>query len=119
MANLYEAIKEACELKGTNVSRMCQDLGMSKSVISDLKAGRKKGLSTETLAKVSEYLDTSSDKLLGIEKSPSPTRGDELIEILDACKERSDLRALFMLAKDTPPDEIKKTISILKAWKND
>ena len=119
MADLYENIKEACALKGTNVSRMCQDLGMSKSVISDLKAGRKKGLSTDTLAKVSRYLDTTADKLLGIEKSPSPTRGDELIEILEAAKERSDLRALFMLAKDTSPDDIKKTISILKALKDD
>ena len=119
MSNLYENIKEACALKGTNVSRMCLDLGMSKSVISDLKSGKKKGLSTETLTKVSNYLDTTSDKLLGIEKSPSPTRGDELIEILEAAKERSDLRALFMLAKDTPPDEIKKTISILKALKDD
>lgn len=119
MSNLYENIKEACDLKGTNVSRMCADLGMSKSVISDLKSGKKKGLSTETLTKVSNYLDTTADKLLGIEKSPSPTRGDELIEILEACKERTDLRVLFQMSKDATHEDVLKAIAIIKALKND
>lgn len=119
MANLYDNIKAACEAKDITVSRMCLDLGMSKSVMSDLKSGKKKGLSTDTLAKMSEYLDTSTDRLLGIEKSPSPTEGDELIEILEACKERPDLRVLFKLSKDATSEDILKTIAIIKALKND
>ena len=122
MDNLYERIKNKCTAKGVSVSRMCLDTGMSKSTLSSLKRGVTKDLSAPTLKKIADYLETTVSDLLGEEpaiKKEPVSGGDELIEILEAAKERSDLRALFMLAKDTPPDEIKKTISILKAWKDD
>ena len=65
MCNLYQRIKEACDAKGVSVSAMCLQLGMSKSVLSDLKAGRKKTLSADTLAKIAQYLQVSADALLG------------------------------------------------------
>lgn len=65
MCNLYERIKSACEHKGISVSAMCLNLGMSKSVMSDLKSGRKKTLSADTLDRIARYLQTSVDYLLG------------------------------------------------------
>lgn len=67
MCNLYERIKSACEQKGISVSAMCLNLGMSKSVMSDLKSGRKKTLSADTLDRIARYLQTSVDYLLGNE----------------------------------------------------
>jgi len=120
MDNLYERIKIKCAEKGVSVSRMCLETGMSKSTMSSLKRGVTKDLSAPTLKKIADYLGVTISQLLGEETKKEPVSGgDELIEILEAAKERSDLRALFMLAKDTPPDEIKKTISILKALKDD
>ena len=49
MANLYENIKLYCTENGTNPSRLCTELGLSKSMMSDLKAGRKKSLRREKL----------------------------------------------------------------------
>ena len=65
MCNLYDRIKTACEAKGITVSALCLQLGMSKSVLSDLKSGRKKTLSAETLARIADCLHTSADYLLG------------------------------------------------------
>lgn len=65
MCNLYERIREACGAKGVSVSAMCLQLGMSKSVLSDLKAGRKKTLSSDTLGRIADFLQVSVDSLLG------------------------------------------------------
>ena len=65
MCNLYERIQNACASKGLTVSAMCVNLGMSKSVMSDLKSGRKKTLAADTVAKIASYLQVSTDYLLG------------------------------------------------------
>lgn len=120
MATLYENIKLYCTNNGTNPSRMCTEIGISKAAISDLKAGRKKSLSTDTLRKIADHLGVTVSDLLGEETKKEPvSMGDELIEILEACKERSDLRVLFKLTKDATPEDVLKTIAIIKALKND
>lgn len=65
MYDLYERIAELCKAKGVSVSRMCLDVGMSKSTLSGIKCGRKKGLSTANAAKVADYLGVSMEYLLG------------------------------------------------------
>ena len=67
MCNLYDRIKTACEAKGITVSALCLQLGMSKSVLSDLKSGRKKTLSADTLSKIAAHLSVTADFLLGNE----------------------------------------------------
>ena len=65
MCNLYDRIKAACETKGITVSALCLQLGMSKSVLSDLKSGRKKTLAADTLGRIANHLQVSTDSLLG------------------------------------------------------
>jgi len=110
-------IRSARKLEGLTLKQLAEKVGASESTISQYELGKRQP-DNEMLLKLSKALDTSVGALLGEQKKPAST-GDELIEILEAAKERSDLRALFMLAKDTPPDDIKKTISILKALKDD
>lgn len=71
MCNLYDRIKTACETKGITVSALCLQLGMSKSVLSDLKSGRKKTLSSDTLGRIAAHLSVSADYLLGSEGTQS------------------------------------------------
>ena len=77
MCNLYDRIKTACEAKGITVSALCLQLGMSKSVLSDLKSGRKKTLSSDTLSKIAAHLQVTTDSLLGAE-SAQPDILDEV-----------------------------------------
>lgn len=116
--NMYSIIAELCKQRGMSVTGMCKDCGISPAAMTELKKGRTKKLSGQTLEKVAAYLGVSSDTLLGIKKEQPATGSDELLEILDACRDRSDLRGLFKTAKDLSADDIKKAMAILEALKN-
>lgn len=79
MGNLYETIHALCVRKGVTDSRMCTDIGISRGIMSDLKSGRKFGLSTKTLNKIAEYFSVSIDSIVGDEKTATP-EGDGLDE---------------------------------------
>lgn len=78
MCNLYERIKAACAHKGITVSAMCLQLGMSKSLMSDLHSGRKKTLSADTLGRIARHLGVTTDYLLGAAPEQTPDILDEV-----------------------------------------
>ena len=67
MVTLYERLCFLCEKKGIKGGKMCVDLGLSKSVMTDLKSGRKKGFSAETAQRIASYFGVSVGYLLGEE----------------------------------------------------
>lgn len=73
MRTLHENIMALCKERGVSGSRMCLDLGLSKSTLSDLKHGRKKGISAATAQKMAAYLDVTIHQLLGEEEKEKPT----------------------------------------------
>ena len=94
MYNLYERIIELCNARKITPYRMCKDIGMQPSVITDLKMGRKKTVHAETAGKIAEYFNVSTDYLLGKEKSPAIKDNDEAQisdEVLELAKIISNL----------------------------
>ena len=78
MYNLYENIYALCKERGITPGGLCGELGFRRSVLSDLKNGRKKSLDTTTLMKIAEYFNVSVDYLLTgkeTEKAPSGVDG--------------------------------------------
>lgn len=69
MDNLYASIEELCNRRGIRPGRLCNDLGLSRSLITDLKMGRKKSVSAETAQKIAAYFGISVGQLLGQEES--------------------------------------------------
>lgn len=67
MANLYETIKNLCRSRGIRPGRLCEEVGISRGLITDLKMGRKKSLSAETAQKIAAYFGVSVGHLLGQE----------------------------------------------------
>ena len=65
MSNLYETIEQLCAQRNIRPGRLCSELGLSRSLMTDLKMGRKKGLSAETAQKIGDYLGVSVGQLLG------------------------------------------------------
>lgn len=57
MLNLYETIASLCSDKGITITEMCSSCGASRGSLSDLKMGRKKTLSVETLSKIATYFN--------------------------------------------------------------
>ena len=74
MATLYENIMSLCESRGIKGGKMCTDVGISKGLLTDLKMGRRTGVSAVTAQKIAAYFNVSVGYLLGEEdeKSPAP-----------------------------------------------
>lgn len=64
MATMYEVIEQLCSERGIKPGKLCSELGISRGILSDLKAGRTKKLSAQNLAKVSAFLGVSADYIL-------------------------------------------------------
>lgn len=107
MDTLYERIINLCEKKGIKGGKMCTDLGMSKSTLTDLKMGRQASLSATKAQKIAAYLGVSVAYLLGEEetqetkKSPSVelTEGEQmLLELFRKVPENQQQMVLQMIS---------------------
>lgn len=69
MGSLYEKIQSLCETKGIRPGRLCDELQLSRGLITDLKMGRKKSLNAQTAQKIAAYFGVSVGYLLGQEEA--------------------------------------------------
>ncbi len=65
MGNLYETISELCTQRGIRPGRLCDELKLSRGLMTDLKMGRKKSVSAETAQRIASYFGVSVAYLLG------------------------------------------------------
>lgn len=72
MGELYELISELCEKKKVSKYRMCKDIGIQPSAMTDLKSGRKKGFTAEIANKIADYFGVTVGYLLGEEEKEKP-----------------------------------------------
>ena len=70
MNELYNRIIGLCNEKGITGGKMCTDIGISKSTLTEMKMGRKAGLSATNAQKIASYLGVSVAYLLG-EQDPA------------------------------------------------
>lgn len=107
MCTLYDRIIALCKERGVSGSRMCLDLGLSKSTMSNMKSGRTSGLSTATAQKIASYFGVSVDYLLGEEeKEEKPVQEDELSE---------NIKKLVDFAKSVPDDKVELVLKVMKS----
>ena len=67
MSILYDRIYSLCTQSNITPCKMCSELGISRGIISELKAGRKKDLAATTAYKIAKYFGVSVGYLLGFE----------------------------------------------------
>ena len=75
MHNLYESIERLCQQRGIRPGYLCNELGLSRGLMTDLKMGRKKSISAETAQKIAAFFGVSVGYLLG--------KDDESADVLD------------------------------------
>ena len=68
MNRIYSRITTLCSQHGITGSKLCSDLGLSRSLLTDLKMGRKKDLYATTAYKIAKYFGVSVGYLLGLEE---------------------------------------------------
>lgn len=121
MANLYEVLSDLCAKKGITGYKMCKDIAIQPSIMTDLKMGRRSGVNAETAAKIADYFGVSVNYLLGKEElkesAPALNTRDERDISKDMERLRQNLESGEGLMFDGDPlsDEAKE--SILAAMK--
>lgn len=78
MSMLYKNIVALCEEKGIKGGKMCTDIGISKGLLTDLKMGRRTGVSAITAQKIASYFNVSVGYLLGDEEKKEQSTESEL-----------------------------------------
>ncbi len=113
MSDLYKKIEKLCEEKGISMSLMCNATGISRSSLSELKAGRCKSISADSLVKIADYFSVPTDYVLG-----KMGGTEEFDEYLDMLASREELRVLFKLAKNASKSDVEQAVKIIEALKN-
>ena len=106
MGNLYDTIISLCESRGIKGGKMCTDLGISKGLLTDLKMGRRTGISAVTAQKIAAYFGVSVGYLLGEDaKKEQPAEYDGLSE---------KRQALMQFAMSVPEDKADMILQVMK-----
>lgn len=72
MSKLYNAIRELCRQNGISIAKLCSDIGISRSTLTELKAGRAQTLSYPNMKKMSEYFRVD----ISYFEAPNKARGE-------------------------------------------
>ena len=108
MYNLYETIKSLCDEKEIKPGKMCVEANISKGLISDLKAGRKKTIRVETAQKIADYFGVTVDRVLGApaenaQKETAAPKGDGLspleAQLMEYIRRLTDDQKKMLLAQ--------------------
>lgn len=67
MSIIYDRTSTLCAQYSITGAKLCADIGISKGILTDLKAGRKKTINAETAYKIAKYFGVSVGYLLGYE----------------------------------------------------
>lgn len=107
MGTLYERLSFLCEERGIKGGRMCVDLGLSKSLMTDLKSGRKKGVNAATAQKIASYFDVSVGYLLGEEKEKPTIPEDDGLSV--------DMKELVDRIKTLPEEKVQLLLQLARS----
>ena len=112
MSTLYERIVELCKTKKVSASRMCLDLGLSKSTMSGMKSGRTKGISISTAKKIANYFGITVDELYGEQQKEKPIAisnelSEKVFDLINSVKELPEekVELLLQLAKSIKQED--------------
>ena len=129
MNELYVKLMILCDEKHITPYRMCQDIQLRQSAISDLKHGRKEYLSLSNMLKVAKYFDVSLEWLRGEEERTPFYKGNEkkeeeirpdafnvspddfvdLAEVWNTLKDRPEAKILFKSANTATAEQLLET----------
>ena len=120
MGKVSDIIDARLKELGIKGSKMCDDLGISRSTLTELRKGRATTLKADRAVAIADYLGISVEQLLGnengIEKEKLLVNEDEeLTEYLEELKTRPEMRMLFSLTKGATKEDVERAVRIIEA----
>lgn len=119
---LADRLKKLRKEKGLYQKDVAEDIGLTASAIGFYEQGKRKP-DNDTLQKLADYYDVSTDYLLGRTNERSSadkikkalTDDPELSDAWNQISQREDLQLLFKQTKDMDESSIRQVIRIIKA----
>lgn len=116
----YNRLKELCKNKGTSVTAMSKELGLSSGNVTNWKNGRLP--KTAIMIQIANYLNVSVDYLMGEteeQKKPLVNNDEELTDYLQELKDREEMRMLFSVTKTCTKEEVEQAVRIIEALRKE
>lgn len=120
--NIFKRLRNSC---GLTQAEMAEKIGISRSTIGMYETGAREP-DFETLEKIADFFNVDIDYLLGRTDKTTilpETVGqyylnDETRQIAQEVFENPELRSLFHVARDIPPERLKAHIEFMKNLKD-
>ena len=107
MENLFARIESLCQKNGIRPGRLCDELGLSRGLMTELKMGRKKTVSAETAQKIAGFFGVSVGYLLGLEDvEAAQAKSADLLDEVDVAF-YGDFKELNDEEKETVRDMVR------------
>lgn len=105
MEDLYNIINNLCRSRGISGGRMCVEIGLSRSFMTELRKGRSKSITLDTAKKLADYFGVPIETFTAQEK-PEPVEvvRDELFE---------KRKILFDLSEKATKEDLDKFIKMM------
>ncbi len=122
MATIIETIDRLCEERGIKGSKLCDDLGISRSTLTELRKGRAKSLNIKKATLIANYFEVSVEYLLGestseqaspeTQKTPALNKKDErdIKKKMDEMLEMFDSNDALMFDGEPLDDETRQLL---------
>lgn len=120
MATFKDMLKYLRTRDKLSQSELAEKLGVAKSTISMYEVGKREP-DFETLEAIADIFNVDMNFLLGKDGSENEDHyylNDETREIAQEVFENPDLRSLFHVARDIPPEELRAHIDFMKRLKS-
>lgn len=114
---MYDRIKKLCKLNGISVNKLEQELGISKGYLSKIDSVK---ASNERLDKIATYFHVTVKYLTTGEENDGEENyylNDETAKAAQEIFENKELRALFDVARDADPEDLKALHNMALALK--
>ena len=118
MASFNEILKQLRNRDNLSQAELAQKLGVAKSTIGMYESGKREP-DFETLESIADFFNVDMNFLLGRDGSENVHYylNDETRQIAQEAFENPELRTLFHVARDIPPERLKAHIEFMKSLK--
>lgn len=111
---MYDVFERLCSKKGVTPYRVCKETGLTTSTISNWKAGRYTP-KQDKMQKIAEYFGVSVDYLMtGEETEEGYYLNSETAKLAQEMFEDEDMRSLFDMKRNMPPERFKAHMEFMK-----
>lgn len=114
----YDRFEELRRSRGITKKFISNALDRSPALCQDWKA-RKSVPNARQLRRVADILGTTPAYLCDETDDPSPEAETEMDELLNALRNREDMRMLFRLASSATPEDVRQAVKIIEALRRD